>query len=130
MEMTCLCAPPMASLIAAGDGEIFTEKMSPPPPHPTLSTFTLNNTPSCHGGLMSRQEKYIIDVKRQKANGVLATAARLVCIPFCLEVTFCKCHPLRGGAGDWGDSARNERSHVSSDLAVAVDTEIMRRIGH
>lgn len=29
MEMTCLCVLPRVSLSAAGDGEIFTEKMSP-----------------------------------------------------------------------------------------------------
>lgn len=62
--------------------------------------------------------------------GVLAMAAYLVCMPFCLEVTFCKCHLLLSGVGDWGESACNEESNVSSDLAVAVDTEIMRHIGH
>lgn len=62
--------------------------------------------------------------------GVLAMAADLVCMAFCLEETFCKCHLLHSGVGDRGESARNEESNVSSDLAVAVDTEIMRHIGH
>lgn len=79
---------------------------------------------------MSRQGKYIIDVKRQKRTEFLAVAADLVCMPFCLEVTFCKCHLLHSGVGDWGEWACNEQSDVSSDLAVAVDTEIMRHIGH
>lgn len=62
--------------------------------------------------------------------GVLAMAAYLVCMPLCLEVTFCKCHLLHSGVGDRGESACNEESNVSSELAVAVDTEIMRHIGH
>lgn len=32
--------------------------------------------------------------------------------------------------GGWGETSCNEESDVSSDLAVAVDTEIMRHIGH
>ena len=34
------------------------------------------------------------------------------------------------GGGVGGDGWRNEKSSVSTDLAVAVDTEIMRHIGH
>lgn len=57
-------------------------------------------------------------------------AAYLVCMPFCLEVTFRKCHLLDSGVGDWRDLGSNEESNVSSDFSVAVDTEIMRHIGH